>query len=701
MSRRAPVMAGLVTLALLFIVLLLLPRAWLDLIRETAFDVVLVADQRLRRAEENAPPGVIVVEIDRRALDAVGPWPWPRETVARLIEGIAAGKPAAIAIDILFAEPDTRSPATLARTLGNLTGRSDLASLAESLPDSDQQLAQATGHAPVAFGFVLDPDRPGSLPEIRVLTRGTPALGPLWSATGAIGPLPSLVAAAGGLGALSLPGDIDGIVRRVPLLVAVGGKVQVGLAPEAVRLARQASAYLIEAEPLRLHVGDATIPLPQDGLLRLAPYPAGRRAALTLSAAEVLGGRFNPERVAGAIVLVGGSAPELGGSLRATIHDALTPSVQIQSDAVRQIMAGRVPRAVEPAAIIGLGLVGALGAVAIAAGAALTPLIGAVSIVAMIALTWIAALALSLVGDRLIDPLTPSVAAAITFAVVSVASFARTRQRETLMRRRFEQHLAPAVVSRIVQDPGALKLSGERREVTALFTDVEGFTTMTQRADPERLVAVLDEYFEGMAALAIAHGGMVDKVVGDAVHALFNAPLDLADHPRRAVECAVAIRTWAKDFRQRPGPTALGFGRTRVGVETGLVIVGDVGIRTKLDYTAHGDAMNVTARLEAANKDLGSTICIGPSAAARCDPTLLRPLGVITVRGHEGPLAVFEPWPEEASAGWRQAYIEAFGVIASDCESAAALMEKLGRERPDDPVPMRLAQRLRAITPHM
>src|SRR5262249_57190774 len=113
-----------------------------------------------------------------------------------------------------------------------------------------------------------------------------------------------LVVAAGGLGGLWLPGDIDGIVRRVPLLVAVGGKVQVGLAPEAVRLARQASAYLIEAEPLRLHVGDATIALPQDGLLRLAPYPAGRPAALTLSAAEVLRGRFTPERGPGALRLV-------------------------------------------------------------------------------------------------------------------------------------------------------------------------------------------------------------------------------------------------------------------------------------------------------------------------------------------------------------------------------------------------------------
>jgi adenylate cyclase len=263
------------------------------------------------------------------------------------------------------------------------------------------------------------------------------------------------------------------------------------------------------------------------------------------------------------------------------------------------------------------------------------------------------------------------------------------------VRRRFEQHLAPAVVDRIVRDPAALKLSGERREVTALFTDVEGFTAMTQRADPQQLVSLLDEYFEGVAAIVVAHGGMIDKIVGDAVHALFNAPLDLDQHPRRAIDCAVAIRAWAGAFRRRPAAAALSLGRTRVGVETGLAIVGDVGISAKLDYTAHGDAVNLTARLEAANKDLGSTICVGPTAAARYDDALLRPLGVIAVRGRDGPLAVFEPWPQDVPAAWRERYLQAFHSIARDRAGAIELFEQLARELSDDPVPGRMAERLR------
>jgi adenylate cyclase len=185
--------------------------------------------------------------------------------------------------------------------------------------------------------------------------------------------------------------------------------------------------------------------------------------------------------------------------------------------------------------------------------------------------------------DRLIDPLTPSFAAAVVFVVAVVTSFAVTHRREVLVRRRFEQHLAPAVVQRIIEQPNLLKLGGESREVTALFTDVEGFTAMTHRAGPEQLVAALDSYFEGVAAIIVEHGGMIDKIVGDAVHALFNAPLDLADHPRRAVECAVAIRSWADSYRALAAPAAIEFGRTRIGIETGRAIVGDVGLRSKLD----------------------------------------------------------------------------------------------------------------------
>jgi adenylate cyclase len=258
-------------------------------------------------------------------------------------------------------------------------------------------------------------------------------------------------------------------------------------------------------------------------------------------------------------------------------------------------------------------------------------------------------LVLSIFAEGLAAPMLSFAVETAAFVVATLISYAEIRRREALVRSRFEQHLAPAVVRRILEKPSLLKLKSERREITALFTDVEDFTAMTHHADPEALVATLDNYFEGMATIIVAHGGMIDKIVGDAVHALFNAPNDLEDHPRKAIECAIALSAWSETFRHRPEVAAIGFGRTRIGIETGPAIVGDVGIRAKLDYTAHGDAVNVAARLEAANKELGSSICIGPVAASCCNQSLLRPLGKITIRGRAEAIAVFEPRGSDAT----------------------------------------------------
>jgi adenylate cyclase len=190
---------------------------------------------------------------------------------------------------------------------------------------------------------------------------------------------------------------------------------------------------------------------------------------------------------------------------------------------------------------------------------------------------------------------------------------------------------------------------------------------------------------------------MIDKIVGDGVHALFNAPLDLEDHARRAVECAIAIRAWSESFRRRAPAAAIGLGRTRIGIETGPAIVGDVGIQSKLDYTAHGDCVNMAARLEACNKELGSAICVGPGAAARCDAALLRPLGQLAVRGREEPIAVFEPWPDDAPPAWCEAYLRAYALLESDAARAAILLQKLMAERPADLALRRLAERSPSI----
>jgi adenylate cyclase len=422
------------------------------------------------------------------------------------------------------------------------------------------------------------------------------------------------------------------------------------------------------------------------------PTTPGRDGLRTIAAIDVIAKEENRERLTGKIALIGGSAPELGG-LRETPADPLTPSMQIQASAIEQLIQQRAPRPISRTVQIVLALV--LGALALAAAVRVAPVVGVAIVLGAIAASWAGSVALSLWLDRLVDPFTPSAGTVFTFVVASLGSFITVSRREARIRDRFAQHLAPEVVKRIAENPDMLKLRAEKRVLTALFTDIEGFTTMTHRAGPEQLVAELDGYIEGVASLVMKHGGMVDKIVGDAVHAFFNAPIDLADHATRAVECAVEIRDWSEQYRLRPTARKIGFGRTRIGIETGEAVVGDIGIRSKLDYTAHGDSINSAARLEAINKEIGSSICVGPVAAGYCDSSSLRPLGTVALRGLDTPIPIFEPWPAQTSQDWRTRYLSAFVTGSRDPAAAAEVFEKLAAELPADPVPVYMARQLR------
>jgi adenylate cyclase len=315
------------------------------------------------------------------------------------------------------------------------------------------------------------------------------------------------------------------------------------------------------------------------------------------------------------------------------------------------------------------------------------------SVIGIIASIW-GALPRSISADDVLARRPHKMGATGVFAAGSMISHAMSRHRMALMRRRFDHDLAPAVVRRILEKPS--RAVGERREITALFTDVEGFSAMTRNADGTTLLENLNVYFEGMATIVVAHGGMIDKIVGDGIHAFFNATSDLEDHPRKAIECAIALRAWADQFRRRSQPLTIGFGRTRIGIETGPAIVGDIGVRAKLDFTAHGDAVNIASRLEYANKELGSSICVGPVAASRCDHALLRPLGKIRVHGRDESMQVFEPWPCNAPVDWRQSYLTAMDLYHEDPVGAADCFDRLAAEQLNDRVSGLIASRMRA-----
>jgi len=608
------------------------PRA---AIREQGLDVLLP----LLLAKPSAPTGpeLVIVDIDRESLARLGPWPWPRERLARLVDAVTAVEPVAVGLDMVLAEADRLSPAALARALAAETRRDDLLALADTLPDADRLLASAMEQAPVALGFVLDPDLTGHRairPAAPILLRGDIPVPDIWRAPGMVGPQPALALAARGLGTVSLTADSDGPVRRVPLLVLAGGSPYPGLAVEIARLAQDASALILEPDG-RMRLGAREIGFGPDAALRLLPGAwRGRR----LAAADVMGGAAGQLR--GRIMLIGSSAPELGG-LRPGHDGMLTPSVDIQAAAVTALLHGPVLRrpgwvaAWEPAAAVALGLLGLVLA------ARMRPL---PAIAGMLALTsaWVAVAGISARGwGVLVDPAGPAVIAGLGFAVALAARFAREEWLARRLRARFEQHLAPEVVRRIAAAPEALRLAGEQRELTAFFSDIEGFTAMTERAEPTELVALLDQYFDMASEAITAEGGMVDKIVGDAVTAIFNAPLDLPEHASRALAAARAMQAGAEALRASPLGRRLGLGRTRIGIETGIAVVGDIGGARKLDYTAIGGVMNTAARLEGANKEFATSVCIGPGTAAQVDQAQLRPVGTFTPRGQARAVTVY------------------------------------------------------------
>jgi len=606
-----PTFAGALVFAIAATAWAFAPDSFRTMPRERLFDRILPS--LLHRGP--ASPDIVIVDIDRSTLSAVGAWPWPRAQLAYLVEAVAARHPSVIALDMFLAGSDRWGP------------------------DNDKQLADALAAAPSVLGFVLETKKLGdNLPITPVLSREPVVLPGMWRAPGIGLPAAPLVDAAAGFGALVMAADTDGPIRRVPLLVAADGAARPGLAVEAVLIAGGGATLLIQPNGT-LQIADHAAPLGSDAQLRL-PGPPRDWSDHTISAVELLNGSAPLDSLRGKIVLIGGSAPELGG-LRESAASLTTPSVWLQAEAIATMLQGRI--AVRPswARKAELAAALALGSLALLLSVWLVPSL-ATGLTLLLCVTW-SGTALTAIGGfcLLIDPLGPPAVAVIGFIVAMLCRFGRDEWRARMLRLSFEQHLAPDVVRRIAADPGAIRLRGEMREITALFTDIEGFTSMTERAGPTDLVTLLDAYFEATTRVITDHGGMIDKIVGDAIHAIFNAPFSLADHPRRAVESALALLQASERVRASPLGQQLQLGRTRVGIETGPAIVGDVGGGRKLDYTAHGNAMNAAARLEAANKEFGSSVCVGPGTADRLDPATLRPIGTLVPRGQSREVTVY------------------------------------------------------------
>jgi adenylate cyclase len=262
------------------------------------------------------------------------------------------------------------------------------------------------------------------------------------------------------------------------------------------------------------------------------------------------------------------------------------------------------------------------------------------------------------------------------------------------------RYFSPNLAERLASDPAAVDLGGHRREITSLFTDMAGFTTIVETLEPDVIAPLLNDYLGEMTDTVFAHGGTVVKIVGDALHVLFGAPADQPDHASRAVACALELDARSRSFVRRWKTNGIVLGATRLGLNAGPAIVGNFGGGRYFDYTAYGDTVNIAARLEAANKQLGTRICVGERVAARDPGFTGRPVGDLLLRGRSEPLRAFEPLsPEEYEAPATQAYLEAFGKLeAGDPSAMPAFAALLGMRGDDQLVSFHLKRLLNGAT---
>lgn len=243
------------------------------------------------------------------------------------------------------------------------------------------------------------------------------------------------------------------------------------------------------------------------------------------------------------------------------------------------------------------------------------------------------------------------------------------------------RYFSPNLAAELAGGVDVIGLVGQRREVASVFTDIAGFTTLVETIEPGVLGTLLNEYLTGMTDVVFAHDGTVTKIIGDALHVLFGAPADQADHAARAVACAFALDEFSEGFREAWRAKGIALGITRIGVHAGPAIVGNFGGGRFFDYTAYGDTINIAARLEAVNKQLGTRICVSEVVATRADNFRGRPVGELTVRGRKESLRVFEPLPEKDFAAPQTAeYLKAFALLeAGDPTVVSAFAAQVGK----------------------
>ncbi len=615
------------------------------------------------RAAKDTP--VQVVAIDEESIRRIGQWPWPRTEVGRLLEQLSGAGAAVIALDIVFSEPDRTSPAQLARQLSG----ADPAVLAaiRALPENDALFAETVRRTPIVSGYFLTPD-PGQgnvTAKGGIAVSGSAPDAALRSYASAITPLPAIQEAASGTGFLTFAPDSDGIIRRVPLLARQNGQIVSALSVEAIRVAQGAGSVMVktsdgsgnmsggtDAGVTALKVGDFVVPTTRSGEMWVHYPKAGTSNAVP--AWQVLTGALSRQQMertfAGKIVFIGASAVGLHDLVSTPAQDREL-GVNLHARAAEQMLLGQFLTRPDWADGLERTLVLAFGVILLFALPRLGALKGAVLGAALAAGTLVGSWLAFTRAQFLLDPTWPLLAILAVYLAQTVLTFYREERQRSHIHRAFDHYLSPELVRRIAADPGQLQLGGQEREMTVMFADIRGFSALSEQLAPTEITRFLIGFLTPMCDVLLARQATIDKFIGDAILAFWNAPLDDPDQYANAARATLEMVERLKALNLAPPLPWPGEVRIGIGLNAGPCCVGNIGSESRLSYSLIGDTVNLAARMEPLTKRYGVEIVIGEAFGKHVPAFATLRLDRVRVAGRDAPENVFALLGDEVLAG--------------------------------------------------
>lgn len=567
-------------------------NSFLEAFEEKTYDLRF----KVMRGPVAPAPNIAIITIDEKSIAALGRYPWSRDNYARLVDKLAAVKAKAVMFDVFFPE---RENATNDRLFAAATKRAGNVVLA------------------VAFNF----DNEGKVTSV---TRS----------------LPEIERGAIGIGHINQMPDDDGVIRRIPLLLAEDGRQIPSLGLTGARLAL--GERDIAPGDYEIALGDRRIPVDAEYRMWIN-YVGGPGAYPYYSFIDVVEGRVPADELKGKILFVGATALGIY-DMRVTPFHKNSPGVELHATVADNIITGRYIRQGGMEALIDMVFIVVMGALAFFLTTRLR-LYGAIPATAALLAGYIWFTYHMFDAGQWINMIYPAMSAIVAVLVGGGFRYLVLERDAREMRSMFSSYLSPKLVARLEKDPDAAKIGGDNKEVTVLFTDIKGFTTFSESHPPQEVVSRLNGYLGAMVQVIEQHDGTIDKFIGDGIMAYWGAPLAQPDHAKLAIDCIKAINARMGELRAQWQAEGLEPFTIRGGVQSGEVVAGNVGLAgKKMEYTVIGDTVNQAARLEGTAKYYGVAYLVGEDTYQRTrEICRYRELDKIRVVGKQLPVTIYEP----------------------------------------------------------